>query len=310
MKLTFLALWLAAFSAKSTPDAFVIALNDWSSQRVLSKVTGKLIQQMDIPVRYQDILTSDQWGGLKSGVVHFQVEVWQSFALSSFQTLVEAGHILDLGDHAAKTREEWWYPKYVEKVCPGLPDWQALKKCAALFRTPTSGNKGVFLTGNWLYNHPDRIRALQLNFTIERVKSDQVLWKRLSSAQEAQKPIVLLNWTPNWTQTRLSGNFIEFPTYHPDCKSKPSWGVNPKHIHDCGSPKNGWLKKAAWPEIKTLWPCAYDLLKNMSMNSEMISEAAALVDTDGMSEEQAASTWLKKFPSAQHWIPKQCRVGV
>ena len=180
--LLLLTVWIAFASHGKTPDALVIALNDWSSQRVLSRVTGKLLQRMDIPVEFQDIKTKDQWGGLKSGFVHLQIEIWQSSTLSSWSPLVNSGHVLDLGEHQAKTREEWWYPEHVEAMCPGLPDWQALKHCSAIFKTPVSGDKGVYVTGPWLYKDADRIRALGLNFTIERLKDDKAMWKRLDTA--------------------------------------------------------------------------------------------------------------------------------
>jgi hypothetical protein len=31
--------------------------------------------------------------------------------------------VIDAATHDAKTREDWWYPSYVEDVCPGLPDF-------------------------------------------------------------------------------------------------------------------------------------------------------------------------------------------
>ncbi|GIS98491.1 MAG: hypothetical protein CM1200mP26_02040 [Acidimicrobiales bacterium] len=57
--------------------------------------------------------------------------------------------MIDAATHDAKTREEWWYPSYIEDVCPGLPDWQALNECAEMFATPDSGGKGRSLVVRW-----------------------------------------------------------------------------------------------------------------------------------------------------------------
>ena len=110
-----------------------ILLNNWTSQLVLSHVTGRIFEEMGYEVIYQQSSVNEQWGALSHGAVHMQIEVWQGTMADDFQRLVESQSILDMGAHQATTREEWWYPDYVEEQCPGLPDWRALKKCAALF---------------------------------------------------------------------------------------------------------------------------------------------------------------------------------
>jgi glycine betaine/proline transport system substrate-binding protein len=50
----------------------VIPLNNWTSQRVLSKVVGTLIQQLGEKVEYQNISAADQWGALRKGLVHLK----------------------------------------------------------------------------------------------------------------------------------------------------------------------------------------------------------------------------------------------
>jgi len=117
-------------------DPIHIIENDWTSQRVLSRIAGVLFQKQGYPVRYQQSSVSEQWGALAHGIDHVQLEVWQGTMEASFSRLAAAGKILDAGNHTATTREDWWYPLYVEKLCPGLPDWRALQRCSAIFATP------------------------------------------------------------------------------------------------------------------------------------------------------------------------------
>jgi glycine betaine/proline transport system substrate-binding protein len=117
-------LFLILFSSilSSSPfyleDKVVIPINNWSSQRVLSNVVGQLIEASDTPVEYVNISSDRQWGALKRGVVHFQIEVWEPAMGQEFNKLVAGGDIIDLGAHEATVIEEWWYPKYVEELCP------------------------------------------------------------------------------------------------------------------------------------------------------------------------------------------------
>lgn len=60
---------------------------------------------------------------------------------------VEAVSMIDGGNHEATTREEWWNPNYVEEICPGLPDYNALNDCAELLPFPESSPSARYLSG-------------------------------------------------------------------------------------------------------------------------------------------------------------------
>ena len=88
----------------------------------------------------------------------------------------------------AVTREEWWYPTYVEEHCPGLPDWEALAACSEMFARADSGGKGVYVDGpvEWLHD-PARIDALGMNFIQINVGSAAALWAELEAGGEAEQ---------------------------------------------------------------------------------------------------------------------------
>ncbi|MFT5755804.1 MAG: glycine betaine/proline transport system substrate-binding protein [Alteromonadaceae bacterium] len=290
----------------SDPLALTIPLNNWSSQRVLSYVVVKLIQRLGVNVKYQNITVADQWGALRKGIVHIQIEVWQQSMSEDFNKMLNKNYIIDLGSHSAIVREEWWYPEYVEKECSGLPHWSALNECAHLFSTP-SLQKGIFHTGRWDYHDADLIRSLDLNFTIKRSSNEKGLWDELKLSVANKRPLILLNWSPNWTDVRMKGKFIEFPLYSPECENDPSWGINKDLVYDCGNIKTGWLKKAAWTGLKDTWPCVYSLMQQIDLSHEMIANASALVVIDGYSEEEAADKWIDKYhENIKSWLDIQC----
>ena len=284
-----------------------ILLNDWTSQLVLARVTGGIFTEMGYDIEYVQKSSNAQWGSLKLGLSHVQVEVWEGTMASMFDRMIKAGAIVDAGSHAALTREEWWYPKYVEDLCPGLPDWRALKKCSEVFATKETQSKGRYLGGPWEKPDAARIRALGLNFKAQRVKQGDDLWVELEKAHKTKTPIILFNWTPNWVEAKYEGNFVEFPDYDPECESNPKWGESKKYLYDCGNPKNGWLKKAAWKGMEAQWPCAFNTLKNISFDNAMIAQLSYKVDVDEHTHESAAKQWLDDNQKIwRKWIPSQC----
>ncbi|ALO34224.1 glycine/betaine ABC transporter substrate-binding protein [Colwellia sp. MT41] len=303
----FLLFFISFHAYSLAKEAIVLPLNDWASQRLLSKIVGDKIEQLGYPVEYLVISSINQMGALRKGLVHIQVEIWQTYDDGTFAQAVKAGYIEDLGLHSALGREDWWYPEYVEQLCPGLPAWQALKKCAEIFSGDSQSSKGVYYTGPWNYRDAALIRALGMNFTIERLGNAEQLWQKLRQAEKAKQAIVLLNWSPNWIDVRIKGHFIEFPEFEKACEQDASWGVNKEMYFDCGNPKVTYIKKAAWPGLKKRWPCVYQLLKKVNFTTEMIAEASALNGADKKTEQQAITAWLTKFSDqSQDWLSFTC----
>jgi len=285
-----------------------IITNNWTSQIVLSEVTGRIFQDMGYLVEYVPLSTADQWGALAHNVANVQVEVWQGTMSEMFNRMLTGNHIVDAGTHAAKTREEWWYPKYVEAVCPGLPDWQALKNCAKEFETPFSAPSGTYFSGPWEKPDTARVRALDLDFKVKVLTQGDDLWVELEKAAKIKRPILLFNWTPNWVESIYEGAFVEFPDHSPKCETDPSWGINKNFAHDCGNPKGGWLKKAASKDMKSTWSCAHETLNNINFTNLQIATASSLVDVKKQSYKQAATNWLKDNRAIwQNWIPDRCK---
>lgn len=300
----------AAAAVPESKDPIKITVLNWTSQIVQSHITGDLLEKLGYNVKYVPANDQLQFTALGTGDLDVEMEVWEQTNKDNFYKALKAGHIIDAGNHAAKTREEWWYPDYVAKLCPGLPSWKALNKCAEIFATPETKPKGRYLAGpvDWKMGDKQRVEALGMNFTVINAGQAASLWAELKSAYRRKQPIVLFNWTPNWVETVYPGHFVEFPPFDPKCISDPSWGPNPNATHDCGSPKGGWLKKAVWKGMAKKWPCALSVIRNISFTKEELDGFAKSVDVDGMSYEQAASKWLTDHKNQwSKWV-SQCGV--
>jgi glycine betaine/proline transport system substrate-binding protein len=287
-----------AFAAKlemgNKEKEIVIILNNWPSQLVLSNIVGKIFIGQGYKVKYKEYEIKKQWGALRLGEAHVQVEVWESTYKKHFDQMVLNNQIIDVGSYDIIPRTEWWYPQYVEKLCPGLPNWTALKKCSAIFATEDTFPQGRYLASPWRKPDRARIRALNLDFKVIEVKNVQKLGIELEKSIAHKKPILLYNWTPNWVEIKYKGNFIEFPNYEPECETDPKWGINKSLTHDCGDKKDTWLKRVAWVEMPKNWPKAYNFLKNMKLNNEILSTFSYLVNIKKLSPSEAADFWLKE----------------
>ncbi|MGO4917613.1 ABC transporter substrate-binding protein [Pseudogemmobacter sp. W21_MBD1_M6] len=284
----------APVASADSPDPIVIPIHNWSSQNVMSHVVGQIFDSIGNSVEYVSTDSQAVYESIRLGDVALEVEVWEGAYGASFDAAVEKGGVHAVGEHDAVTREDWWYPLWTKEACPGLPDWQALNACAALFATPETGDKGRFLGGpvDWLKHDQERVDALGMDFVVINAGSAAALWASLAAAERTRKPIVLFNWTPNFAEAVWPGEFVEFPEWVAGCNTDPSIGPNPDVTYDCGNPADGYLKKAAWDGMKDKWPTAYAVLSNVSFTNPQIAEMARLVDIDGMEPEDAAAHWL------------------
>jgi len=289
----------AANAAESTAnlgdkgDPIVIPIHNWSSQIVMSHVVGQLYEKLGYSVEYTTTDSQAVYEALRNGDVALELEVWEGSFATAFNAALDKGGILDAGTHDAVTREEWWLPDFTIEMCPGLPDWEALNACAEMFARPDSGGKGVYVDGpvEWLHD-VQRIDALGMNFTQINVGGAAALWAELEAAAKNNEPIVVFNWSPNFTDALYGGAFVEFPAFNEKCKTEASWGINPDATHDCGSPAGGYLKKAAWHGMPVKWPAAYKALTRINFTTNHVGTMALFVDIDEMEHADAATRWI------------------
>ena len=278
--------------AKDSSEPIVIPIHNWSSQVVMAYVIGGMFETMGNNVEYVPADTQAVYESIRNGDVTISHEVWQSTFGKSFYNAMAKGGVIDAGTHAATTLEEMGVPTWVieEDLCPGLPNWEALKDCSANFTTADSEGKGRWLEGpqSWHGNlMPERLEALGLadKWTVKFAGGADALWTELEAAKKEKRGTVVFNWMPNFNHAE-GFTFIDFPSYEEGCRIED--GVDGK----CGSPV-GWLKKAANYKFPRSHPAAYTAFSKLSFTTKQIGEMASLVDIDKMDHKDAAAQWLK-----------------
>lgn len=288
-KTTFLSAMLCLLPLTAHSEVKLLEL-DWGSQRVLTYALGGLIEAKGVDVSYVHTPAISQWFYLTTGQADVQVEIWEGTMGAQFDALLSKGYIELGATHLAKTREEWWYPSYVEKDCPKLPHWEALRECYKLFSN--GGMRGIYYAGPWEKPDEARIQALSLPFDMIELKNADEITSTLSSMTSKQQPFLIFNWTPNWVDIAYNGSFIEFPQYQKECETKAEWGINPQMLWDCGNPKDGWMKIAVSTSLSKKSKCASEIIASFQLTNEDVAQAAYLVDYQGKSIQDAASKWL------------------
>ena len=276
--------------AKDSSAPIVIPTHNWSSQVVMAYVIGGIFESMGNKVEYKAADTQAVYEAIRNGDVTISHEVWQSTFGKSFYAAMAKGGLIDAGTHAAMTLEEVGVPQWVidKNLCPGLPDYKALLKCAGAFATADSGGKGRILEGPQSWHgveYVDRVEALLGDkWVVKFAGSADALWADHVAAKKEGRATLTFNWTPNFTDAEGFA-FIEGPPYYLGCRKQD--GGDSK----CGSPK-GWLKKAANYKFPKTHPAAYTAFSRMSFTAGMIGQMAALVDIDKMSHADAGKKWL------------------
>ncbi len=277
--------------AQDSSKPIVIPTHNWSSQVVMAYIIGGIFESIGDTVEYKPADSQAVYEAIRNADITISHEVWQSTFGKSFYNAMDKGGVIDAGTHAAATLEELGVPHYVveKNLCPGLPKWEALKDCAAVFATADSGGKGRILEGPQSWHGdlmPNRIKALGLGdkYVVKFAGGADAIWAELASAKKEGRGIITFNWTPNFTDAE-GFDFIEFPPYKDGCRIADGGDGS------CGSPK-GWLKKAANYKFPKTHPAAYKAFSKISFTTTQIGQMAALVDVDKMSHQDAAKKWL------------------
>jgi len=287
--------------AQDSSKPIVIPTHNWDSQITMAYVIGGIFEHMGNNVEYVPADTQGVYESIRNGDVTISHEVWQSTFGKSFYTAMAKGGIIDAGTHDALTLEEVGVPQWVidKNMCPGLPNWEALKDCAEVFSTADSNGKGRILEGPQSWHgveYVDRVEALLGDdWVVKFAGTGGALWADHAAAELAGRATLTFNWTPNFTDAD-GFVFIEWPPYYPGCRKQD--GGDSK----CGSPK-GWLKKAANYKFPKTHPSAYMAFSQMSFNAGQIGTMSfdSNPELGGLTHQDAATKWLAENEDV--WMP-------
>ena len=253
-------------SIAKAADPIRIPVLNWSSQIVMANVMAQVFEEMGHTAELVPAESASRYEAVRIGDLHVAHETWESTMALPFYAAMDKGGLIDAGSHNLITFEEMGVPNWVidEGLCPGLPNWEALKspECAANFATADSDGKGRWLEGPYEWHTdvmPNRLKGLGIDdlWTVKFAGSADALWAELKAAKAEGRGTVIFNWSPNFTDAAgFTAAHIKFPITHPD---------------------------------------AYKFYTKMSFTAPQIGLMADLVDSQGMDHAAAATEFI-----AQH----------
>ncbi|MSP81344.1 MAG: glycine/betaine ABC transporter substrate-binding protein [Alphaproteobacteria bacterium] len=303
-----LALGGGAAWAESVPessDPIKLAMNEWTGQHVTTTIAGKILQRMGYTVEYVTAGYYPQFTGIADGSLTATLELWGTNVGEIYTKALAEGTVEDIGTLGLAPREAWMYPAYVEEMCPGLPNWEALKDCAEIFASPETTPSGRFVDypADWGDLNNPRIKALGLDFVAIPAGTEGALVAEIQAAVEKKQPILVMFFKPQWLNAIVDLREVELPAYDDACYTDPAWGINPTETYDCDWIKGAAIYKVTWPGMKDKWPAAYNFLKSFQLTNEDQTPLLYAIDQDGRALDEVAEEWVENNKDKwQAWV--------
>lgn len=294
-----------AGSIPESSDPIKLAMNEWTSQNLLTQIAGRLLQKMGYNVEYVTVGYTTQVTPLSTGDVTASMEVWEVNVGEGFQPMVEKGELEVLGSNGLEGGGGWVYPAYAEKLCPGLPAYEALRKCADAFATPETMPQGrlIDFPPEWGNMHTgDRLKALGIDFKMVSGGSEGAMLSELRAAVNSGKPALVYFWWPHPIFKELDLKVVEQPKYEDACYTDPKWGPNPEMTYDCGEAP-GRILKVVWPGMKEKWPAAHRLMQAFKFGNEEDIALSYSIESGRKKLDDVADEWIAEHKAVwESWI--------
>jgi glycine betaine/proline transport system substrate-binding protein len=288
----------------TTSSVVKLVTSPWDASRINVAIAQILLtEQMGMTVQVTELDEFKQWDPLSTGDQHASLEVWPSGHAEDLKNYVDTGKVENGGTLGPVGKISWYVPTYMLTSYPQLSSWQSYKEVATtdLFKTPDTGNKGRFLSGDpsWVTYDADIIKNLNLNLQVVYAGSEQAELAELDAAYTKRGPMLMYLWVPHSALAKYDLTPVELPAYSDDCYAKAaSGGVN------CDYPADHLLK-VFWPGLKDANPRAYSFLKAFSYTTKDQIALLGKISNEKATLDQAARGWIEANKTVwQGWIPK------
>jgi glycine betaine/proline transport system substrate-binding protein len=262
-------------------EAIKLAVLEWVGNNVSVHMAGQLLEKMGYKVEYVTAGSFPQFTGLADGSLSATIEVWMNNVGDIYPKVKEAGQIEDLGNLKLETKEGWAYPKHMEQICPGLPDWSALMKpeCVQALSTPDTAPNGRFLDypADWGSRAATILKDNEMPYQAIAAGSEGAMVAELDAATAAKTPLIMMFWGPHYSLARNDVGWVTMPP----CKSQDN-------AH-CINPPDA--NKIVWSGFKGKWPAAYEFLKLFEVSAEEQQKMMLRIDA-GENIDAVVKDWV------------------
>ncbi|MCV6592169.1 MAG: ABC transporter substrate-binding protein [Silicimonas sp.] len=293
-----------AVAEAESDDPIKLTINEWTGQVLTTHIAGELLGKMGYNVEYVTAGYFPQMTALQDNTVTAALEIWTTNIADAYDIAIGSGNVTDIGSLGLVPLETWFYPAHVEELCPGLPDWEALKNCPQVFASAETIPQGrlVDYPADWGTSNRDRLIGLELPFTSIPAGSEGALVAEIKTAFTRETPLLVMFYSPHWIFSEFDLRAVTLPPHEEGCTDDPSVGVNPNATYDCDF-KRGDVRKVAWAGMAEKWPGAHKLLGALEISNDQQIDLINMVDQQGKSVDDAVAHWLAENETTwQGWI--------
>lgn len=282
-----LALALVAGPARAADlgardEPIKLAMLEWTGAHISTRIAGQLLQKLGYDVEYVTAGNFPHFSGLADGTLSASVEIWLNNVGDIFTKVLEEEKIENIGLLGLETREGWIYPKFMEELCPGLPDWTALEEpaCVQALSTPETAPEGRFLDypADWGSRAATILDDNDMPYVAVPAGSEGALVAELESAGAAQTPLLMMFWGPHYALAENEVGWVEMPP----CKDDSN--------EHCIRPPD--VVKVVWSGFGEKWPAGYELLKQLQVSAGEQEKMMLAIDKNGQDLDTVVKEWV------------------
>lgn len=293
-----LALAMAASPARTADlgakdEPIRLAMLEWTGAHISTRIAGQLLQKLGYEVDYVTAGNFPHFSGLADGTISASVEIWLNNVGDIFAKVLEEEKIENIGLLGLETREGWLYPKFMEELCPGLPDWTALEEpgCVQALSTPETAPDGRFLDypADWGSRAATILADNDMPYIAVPAGSEGALVAELEAAGAGQTPLLMMFWGPHYALAENEVGWVEMPP----CKDDSN--------EHCIRPPD--VVKVVWSGFSEKWPAGYELLKQLQVSATDQEKMMLAIDKNGQDLDTVVKEWVDANEAVwQPWV--------
>ena len=268
-------------------DPIISGINEWTGQHITAYIAGHILEKMGYKVEYRTAAVFPMATALADGNITLGLEYWDNNVGEWLPKLLKEGKVEDLGAVDLDAREGWLYPKHVEELCPGLPDWEAFLGCVEFFSTAETFPDGRFLEypADWGNRSTQLIMSEALPFQAIPAGSEGALVAEFKAAVDKESALVMMFWAPHWLLFEHESGWVDMP----------------EDLVNKGRLQKPRVFKTGWPGMKDKWPVAYKFITNYQLNNSIQEYLMGRIDRDGEDAAKATLEWVEA--NQDYWQP-------
>jgi glycine betaine/proline transport system substrate-binding protein len=274
----------------------VINENAWAGSTANVYIARAVLEdKLGCEVEITKITEIPVFQAMADGKVDAVLEDWQHVEQYK-QYIDKAGTVVMGGPNGVTGHIGWFIPQYLMDEHPEFKTWKGLKGQEELFKTPESGDQGMFLGGDPSYVQKDKqlIEALDLNLKHVTAGAEPAQVARWTQLYKQQEPVLFYWYSPQWLFEQYDLAEVKLPPRTDKCSENDdaSAGGDPEQ-YKCAYGVT-IINKLFSKDFAESGSPAYDVLKKFKITNKDQDSVAKAIAGDKQDPEKAGQDWVEE----------------